>query len=258
MRVLAIEVSTPRGSVAVVGPLGTICERSAEVPGAHLEWLLGAVAAALGDARMVPGDVDALSVSLGPGGFIGLRIGAATAAAWAHASVRPLVGIPTLDVVAAGVATGASDGRCSGSAGLVLSVADARRGEVVAALYKCGPVPADPARLTPDQLAAPGRIRDRLPPIGEPVIVAGDGLIQHAPAILEALHPWGSLAPRDRWWPCASVLGAVGRTRLLRGERHDPMRLVPIYARGPEARAWEERSSVVEKGGPKSGPSRAF
>lgn len=73
MRVLAIEVSTPRGSVAVVGPLGTISERSADVPGAHLEWLLGAVAAVLGDAHMGSGDVDALSVSLGPGGFVGLR-----------------------------------------------------------------------------------------------------------------------------------------------------------------------------------------
>lgn len=245
MRVLAIEVSTPRGSVAVVGPLGIISERSADVPGAHLEWLLGAVAAVLGDAHMGSGDVDALSVSLGPGGFVGLRIGAATAAAWAHAAGRPLVGVPTLDVIAAGAV---ADGGSS-SAGLVLSVADARRGEVAAALYRCGAVPADLVRLTPDLLVAPSAIRDLLPPIDEPIVVAGDGLRLHAPAILEALHPWASQAPCDRWSPRASVLGAVGRTRLLRGERHDPMRLVPIYARGPEARAWEERSSVVEKGG---------
>ncbi len=245
MRVLAIEVSTPRGSVAIVGPEGTISERSADVPGAHLEWLLGAVAAVLGDAHMGPQDVDALSVSLGPGGFVGLRIGAATAAAWAHAAGRPLVGVPTLDVIAAGAI---GHGGPS-SAGLVLSVTDARRGEVAAALYRCGAVPADLVRLTPDLLVAPGAIRGLLPPIDEPLVVAGDGLKLHAPAILEALQPWAFQVPAERWWPRASVLGTVGRTRLLRGERHDPMRLAPIYARGPEARAWEERSSVVEKGG---------
>ncbi|MDQ7841292.1 MAG: tRNA (adenosine(37)-N6)-threonylcarbamoyltransferase complex dimerization subunit type 1 TsaB [bacterium] len=244
MRVLAIEVSTPRGSVAVVGPQGTISERSADVPGAHLEWLLGAVTAVLGDAHMGSGDVDALSVSLGPGGFVGLRIGVATAAAWAHATGRPLVGVPTLDVIAAGAVADAG----SSSAGLVLSVADARRGEVAAALYRCGTGSADLVRLTPDLLVAPSAIRDLLPPIDEPIVVAGDGLRLHAPAILEALHPWASQDSPDRRWPRASVLGAIGRARLLRGERHDPMQLVPIYARGPEARAWEERSSVVEKG----------
>jgi len=245
MRMLAIEVSTPRGSVALVGPLGTIAERSADVRGAHLEWLLGAVTAVLGDARMGSGDVDALSVSLGPGGFVGLRIGVATAAAWAHAAGRPLVGVPTLDVIAAGAV--ADEG--PNSAGLVLSATDARRGEVVAALYRGGAVPADLVRLTPDLLVAPSAILDLLPSIDEPVVVTGDGLRLHAPAILEALHPWASQAPCERWWPRASVLGAVGRTRLLRGERHDPMGLVPIYARGPEARAWEERPSAVKKGG---------
>lgn len=245
MRVLAIEVSTPRGSVAIVGPGGTISERSADVPGSHLEWLIGAVAAALGDAHLGSGDVDALSVSLGPGGFVGLRIGAATAAAWAHAAGRPLVGVPTLDVIAAGVVADAG----SRSPGLVLSVADARRGEVAAALYRCGTGSADLVRLTPDLLVAPSAIRDLLPSIDEPIVVAGDGLRLHAPAILEALHPWASQTPCDSWWPRASVLGAVGRTRLLRGERQDPMLLVPIYARGPEARTWEERSSLVEKGG---------
>ncbi|MDI6771224.1 MAG: tRNA (adenosine(37)-N6)-threonylcarbamoyltransferase complex dimerization subunit type 1 TsaB [bacterium] len=245
MRVLAIEVSTRRGSVAVVGPEGTMGERSADVPGAHLEWLLGAVTAVLGNAHMGSGDVDALSVSLGPGGFVGLRIGVATAAAWAHAAGRPLVGIPTLDVIAAGAVADAG----SSSPGLVLSATDARRGEVVAALYRRGALPSDLVRLTPDLLVAPSAIRDLLPPIDEPVVVAGDALRLHAPAILEALHPWASQAPCESWWPHASVLGAVGRTRLLRGERHDPMRLVPIYARGPEARAWEERSVVAEKGG---------
>lgn len=245
MRVLAIEVSSPRGSVAVVGPEGTVSERSADVPGAHLEWLLGAVAAALGDARMGLQDVDALCVTLGPGGFVGLRIGVATAAAWAHAAGRPLVGVPTLDVVAAGAI---GDGG-PGSTGLVLSASDARRGEVAAALYRRVPAPEGLVRLTPDLLAAPSAVRGLLPTIDEPVVVAGDGLREHAPAILEALHPWASQAPRDRWSPRAAILGAIGRARLLRGERHDPMRLAPIYARGPEARVWEERSSAVEKGG---------
>ncbi len=245
MRVLAIEVSTRRGSVAVVGPEGLVCERSADVPGAHLEWLVDAIAALLRDAGMRARDVDALAVSLGPGGFVGLRIGAATASAWAHATGRAFVGVPTLDVIAAGVASGAEHGcPC-----LVLSVADARRGEVVAALFRRGKPSGDLVRLTPDLLSRPGALGALLPRIDERVVASGEGLRMHAGTILESLGPLASPAPEERWWPRASVLGAVGLARLQGGIRHDPMAVSLIYARGPEARAWEERSSSCEKGG---------
>lgn len=225
MRVLAADTATEWGSVAVVGPGGTLAERSAHVPGGHLEWLIPAIDDLLAGSRLTRDDIEGFAVSLGPGGFTGLRIGVATAAAWAHAAGRPLVGISTLEAIAAGV----------GETGVILAAVDARRGEVAAALFACGSGSAEIERLTDDLLVAPETIRERLGGGGR-IIVAGDALVRHASALLAALGPDAAAAPRDRWWPRAAVTGRLGRARLLRGERDDPIGLIPRYAQRPVAR----------------------
>ncbi len=218
MRVLALETSSRLGGVAVLGDGAVPVELSAEVPGAHLEWLLGAIDEALERARLLPADIEGLAVSLGPGSFIGLRVGVATAAAWAHIARRPIVGVSTLEVVAAG----------SGASGLVLAALDARRGEVVAALFRCDGVPE---RLCGDLLSSPRALVGRLPDLAEPLVVTGDALERHAEELLGPLAPLATPAPRSLWAPRAVEVGRIGRLRLARGERDDPAALVPVYAR---------------------------
>jgi tRNA threonylcarbamoyladenosine biosynthesis protein TsaB len=224
-RVLAIETATAWGSVAVVAPEGVLGERRAHVPGGHLEWVIPAVDEVLTAARLTPSAVDALAVSIGPGGFSGLRIGLATAAAWAHALGRPLVALSTLEVIAAGVP----------GAGLVLAALDARRGEVAAALFRRD---GQVRRIAGDLLLAPGDLGSRLGPLAEPVVVAGDALAVHRAALLEALGLGASIAPEELWWPRAAGVGRLGLARLLRGERDDPVGLTPRYARRAVAREY--------------------
>lgn len=225
MLVLAIETSTAWGSVALVGAEGVLAERSAHVPGGHLEWLIPSVEEMLAAAGIGPRAVDGLAVSLGPGGFTGLRIGVATATAWARATGRPLVGIRTLDVVASG----------TGARGLALAAMDARRGEITAALFRVG---EEFLRLTPDVLVDPAALPASLGPVAEPVLIAGDALLLHGPALLAALAPWGTAAPQERWWPRAAVCGLLGRARLIRGDQDDPVGLVPAYAGRPVVREY--------------------
>ncbi|MBI3997931.1 MAG: tRNA (adenosine(37)-N6)-threonylcarbamoyltransferase complex dimerization subunit type 1 TsaB [Armatimonadetes bacterium] len=238
MRVLAIETATTRGGVALVDAGGALAERAAYVPGQHLEWLVGAIAATLAEAGADRDAVEGLAVSLGPGGFTSLRIGLMTACAWAQTAGRPLVGVSTLDAIAAGIPIpeGRIDASAAGSAGsghLVLAAVDARRGEIAAALFRRTD---GLQRLTADLVVAPEHLRDRLPPIAEPVVVAGDALEQHRETIVATLAPWAGVADREHWWPRASVTGTLGRARLIRGERDDPLRLVPRYARRLDAR----------------------
>jgi tRNA threonylcarbamoyladenosine biosynthesis protein TsaB len=223
MRVLAIETATACGSVAVVGPDGVLAERTAHVPGGHLEWLLPAVTGLLDDAHISREQIDALTVSIGPGSFIGLRIGVVTAASWAHACGLPLIAISTLEVIAAGVP----------ETGLVLAALDARRGEVAAALFRRE---GDTHRLTGDLLVEPSSLSAHLGRIAEPVVIAGGALALHTSALLAALAPWAVASDRRRWWPRASVGGMLGRARLLRGERSDPVGLVPRYIQRSIAR----------------------
>ena len=93
---------------------------------AHAEQLTPNVVAALADAGLTVDDLDAVVVGCGPGPFTGLRVGMATAAAYAHALGIPVHGVCSLDAI--GVDT----------TGDALVVTDARRREVYWARYRDG------------------------------------------------------------------------------------------------------------------------
>ena len=219
MRVLGLETATPYGSVAVVGPAGLLAETGAFVPMRHLEWLLPAIERTLQDAALSRSDVDGLAVSQGPGGFTGLRIGIATAAAWARATERPVIGISTLETLAA-AATGP---------GLILPVLDARRGEVAAALFR-REEDGRMTRLRDDTVLPPDDLAGWNPP--EPVLLLGDGLDRYAEVLHRAI-PAARVAPPPLSIPRAALVAALGRERLLAGQRDDPYRLAPVYGRRP-------------------------
>lgn len=234
MRVLALETATPLASVALVDGSGVLGEAVLRAPMRHLEWLLPAVEGMLRDLGLGPGAVEAVAVSLGPGGFTGLRIGIATAASWARARGVPLAGVGTLEALASVPEPG----------GPVLPVLDAHRGEVAAALYRRGadgalaclvpPLVAPPEAAAAEVAAALGR-----EPAAGPVLLCGDGLARHGAALLDALAGRGR-AGGPHLHPRAAAVGLLARPRLLRGERDDPGALLPVYGRRPAVRPWQE------------------
>ena len=243
MRVLAIETATPVASAALVDERGVRVSRAVRAPRRHLEWLAAAIDGMLGDAGLRPGDVEGVAVGRGPGGFTGLRIGIATAAAGARARGVPVLGVGTLEVLAA----------AAGSAGLILPVLDAYRGEIAAALYRVapaahGPEP-EPVCLVPALVAAPAVVAAEMRSAFEaqgardrPLVVAGDGLVRHAAALLAALAGAGirQVLERPDAYPSADAAGRLARSRLARGARDDPAGLLPVYGRRPAVRTWQE------------------
>ena len=238
MRVLAIETATPVASAALVDAGGVAAARAARVPMRHLEWLAAAIDGLLRDAGVGPDGVDGVAVGTGPGGFTGLRIGIATARAWARARRAPVLGVPTLEVLAASAS----------ASGLVLGVLDAHRGEVAAALYRLGQEP-EPVCLVPPVVAAPDAVvaelcaafeRERA--FNRPLVVAGDGLARHAGSLRAALVVAGvrQIVERPDAHPSAAAAGLLARPRLLRGARDDAVELLPVYGRRPAVRPWQE------------------
>ena len=121
-RILSIETSTSICSVAIHEQGELLALAEIKEPGAHAEKLLGLVDEVFEKAGLSFGDLDAVAVSQGPGSYTGLRIGVSTAKGIAYALEIPLIGINTLQAMAASQQVAPGD--------YVVTVLDARRKEV--------------------------------------------------------------------------------------------------------------------------------
>jgi tRNA threonylcarbamoyladenosine biosynthesis protein TsaB len=252
---LAIETATDLVGVAVLGPDGGVVERSHVGGRLHAELLAPAIEEACALSGCVMGDVDALAVDVGPGLFTGLRVGVATAKALGQALGLGVLGVTSLDILAAGARELAGAPRAS----RVVAVVDARRHEVFAAAYSFGEDgaagPVDPAdvredrseALSPEELVA---WLDVLASDG-PVLVVGDGAVRY----LELLAPRTGLdcgLAGEVSAPSPSSLARLAARRLAAGSAPTaPGDLVPDYRRHADARInWEERAPQRTGGRP--------
>lgn len=121
-RILSIETSTSICSVAIHEQGELIALAEIKEPGAHAEKLLLLVDELFEKAGLSFADLDAVAVSQGPGSYTGLRIGVSTAKGIAYALEIPLIGINTLQAMAASQQVAPGD--------YVVAVLDARRKEV--------------------------------------------------------------------------------------------------------------------------------
>ncbi|BBY49208.1 hypothetical protein MARA_26760 [Mycolicibacterium arabiense] len=204
--VLAIDTATPAVTAGVVrrdaSEVKVLGERVTLDARAHAEQLTPNVLGAMADAGVAMADLDAVVVGCGPGPFTGLRVGMATAAAYAHALDVPVYGVCSLDAI--GIDT----------LGEALVVTDARRREVYWARYRDG------VRVGGPEVSAPADV-----PAGA-LTVAGSP--DHA-----ALFDLPRLTPT---YPTAS-----GLVRVV-GFSQPPEPLVPLYLRRPDAKPRSEQT----------------
>lgn len=129
--ILHIETSTDVCSVAVSSDGACIHYDETREPQAHARILAPFVRDALSfaDNHAIP--VDAVSVSIGPGSYTGLRIGLSTAKGVCYGRNIPLITIPTLQLLC--VSSLLQERVPEGA--LLCPMIDARRMEVYAAVY---------------------------------------------------------------------------------------------------------------------------
>jgi len=120
-RILSLETSTSICSVAIHERGELLALAEIKELGAHAEKLLDLVDAAMKEAELRMADLDAVAVSQGPGSYTGLRIGVSTAKGIAYALEIPLIGINTLQAIAASQKVVPGE--------FVVAVLDARRKE---------------------------------------------------------------------------------------------------------------------------------
>ncbi len=184
----------------------------------HAERLVPMIEAVMADGAMAYADLDCLAVTLGPGGFTGVRIGLATARGLALACGRPLVGVSNFQVLATAAK---ADAPPDGSLAVVI---DAKRHDLYVQAFASDLRPrTDPASILPENLA------DFLPP--GPLVLVGDGAQQAMP-VLEAARRRVTLSKTP---------GAVDAARLAELVAAEDLGLAgalpvePLYLRPPDA-----------------------
>lgn len=126
VKILGIESATGRAGVAL-GVDGVVIASTQVTRGPrHAEILVPSVQFVCGQSGIALDEIDAIAVDIGPGLFTGLRVGIATANGLAQALGKPMIGIPSLELVAHAMRHAASE---------LVVVLDARRSEVYSARY---------------------------------------------------------------------------------------------------------------------------
>lgn len=222
MKILAVDTSTASGSVALLDGDVLTAEWTLLSSRTHNRRLLEGVDRLLADAGWVLEDVDAFAVTTGPGSFTGIRIGLSTLKAMAWTLERPLVGVPSLEALAAPLAVASLS---------VCPVIDARKHEVYAALYR------------PD---GQGDLREERPPsvlsphqaaqwLGEKTVCCGDGFLLYRDVFRQVA---GDLVvdPGSGFHTVrAGFVGRCALRRLATDTDTNPMRVMPLYVRPSEA-----------------------
>ncbi len=217
MVILALDTATDQGSLALMAEGRLLGEVSLESRGTYLTRLLPGLEGLLSAAGLRLEDLGAIAVSLGPGNFTGLRIGLATAKTLAFALGCPLVGLSTLEILAAQFPFQS----------LPIGVlVDAKRQEVYLGLYDC-------AGAQPQPLGEPIRLPAAALPqrLQPPLLLTGPGLTVYGGRLAGTLHPEIQWAPPEMRSPRAPTLAQLARLRLQQGLTVPPQQLVPNYLR---------------------------
>ena len=101
MKILGIDTSSMAASVAVIEDNKLICEYTINTKKTHSQKLMPMIENMLSLGDLNVRELDAIAVCEGPGSFTGLRIGMATAKAIAHVNDIPVIGVNSLEVLAA-------------------------------------------------------------------------------------------------------------------------------------------------------------
>ena len=174
MLILGVASSTAQVSCAIGGHEGVLARFESARGRRHAETLVPAIDFVRRQAQIELGEISAVAVDIGPGLFTGLRVGIATAKAIAFALRVPMIGVPSLDLLAFPARF---------SPRVLVTVIDARRGEVFWARYR--QVPGGVQRISPFSVDRPADVAGELAATGEEVLLLGDGVHRYREAFVD-------------------------------------------------------------------------
>lgn len=217
--ILAIDTATKWTGLALHDGRTVLAEAGWYSANSQTTELAPAVANMLRQADLSAAELAAIAVSIGPDSYTGLRIGLGFAKGLVLANQTKLIGVSTLDILAASQPA---------AEGLLVAIAEAGRTRVWAGNYrwqmgKGWQSEGDPVIESWDKL---------LETLEEPATFAGE-ITPLAAKMIRSSAKAFSQQTAARSVRRASYLAELGWLRLRRGWTDDPATLSPIYLRDP-------------------------
>ncbi|HIQ20705.1 MAG TPA: tRNA (adenosine(37)-N6)-threonylcarbamoyltransferase complex dimerization subunit type 1 TsaB [Planctomycetes bacterium] len=225
VKILALETTEKTGSLAALDGARVLYQMTLAPQKRTTQSLAPGISRLLRAVGWSPCQVELVAVAIGPGSFTGLRVGLTAAKTFAYATGATLLGVDTLEAVAARAPQPVES--------LWVSV-DAQRNQVVAGQFRRDQAgwmrPTGPARL----VDADQWVRE-LPP---KTVLSGPAmrlLRKGLPPHLRPLEP-------GLWAPTAASVGQLAARDYGEGRRDDLWSLVPVYSRPSAAEEkWRAR-----------------
>lgn len=217
--ILAIDTATRWLGMALHDGTAVVAEMGWRCLNNHTIELTPSLNEMMQRAKLSAADLDGIAVALGPGSYTGLRVGLALAKGLALANQTPLLGIATLDIVAA--AFGPFPGQ-------LVVVAEAGRTRICVASYEW----ENGRGWQSSQLPVIESWETLLPTLEGRVTFAGEITAQAAKQI-KATDKTFQIAPPAAAVRRAGYLAELGWRRLRAGDVDDARTLAPIYLRDP-------------------------
>jgi len=218
-RILNIETSTSVCSVGLSIDGKIVSLQESHTKNSHAEQISLFSQKVIVDAGLKFSDLDAVSVSKGPGSYTGLRIGVSTAKGYCYGLDIPLISIGTLTAMAAGMKN-QYDSKDYSNNILFCPMIDARRMEVYTALFSINLAKVEDvtAKVIDNESFEDKFLEYKL-------IFAGDG----APKCKEVLGHQSNAIFKDDFYPSASYQSVIAEQKFLNKDFEDTAYFEPYY-----------------------------
>lgn len=223
MKILSIDTSSSNCSIAVVGDEATLGEININYNLQHSVLLMPLIEELLNRLDLSPKNLTALTLSVGPGSFTGLRIGLAAVKGLASGLDLPIYAVDSIKALAYGA---------FGYSGLIVPMVDALRGGYYTGFYTF--VKGELQTIMEPVILTFEEIKEKLSKEEKEIMIMGDVVYKINEEDL-IFSDQVIIAPKHLHIPKASHLPDLLSKEIREGKSENIHTLVPLYMRKSQA-----------------------
>jgi tRNA threonylcarbamoyl adenosine modification protein YeaZ len=218
MKILAIETTTSLCSVAITENEELLAEINFTSIMQHSQFLLPSIDILLNKVNISINEIDAFSVSIGPGSFTGIRVGISLVKGFSFSTNKPVVGVPTLDAIAyQSLQYFPLDKH-------ICVIVKARKDEMYCAIYKYN---GSLKKIMNEKVMKINELKSEIIP--EKTIITGNAISLYSNELTSF-----TLSPSITWVPYARTIAKLAFEKIKVNEYSFATTLSPLYVQKPQ------------------------